>query len=217
MRAGPGVSGQLKSVSRMLTWVYAPALCLLSVVAAVRWRTGIPMSYFMRDPAAIAEAPAYIGLVSNIGILLWCATAAICFFSFAALGRQVGRREARSFLLYSGLLTGYLMLDDLFMFHERLLPQHLHIPQAAVYGAYVLMFAAYLVRFRKTIVESEFPILLLALVFFALSRGVDMGRDLGFVRVRAADLLEGGPKLLGIASWFAYLTIVCAREAFVGE
>src|SRR4051794_8451669 len=39
-----------------------------------------PFSYFTRDPASITHSKFYIGLLSNLGIMLWTATATICLF-----------------------------------------------------------------------------------------------------------------------------------------
>jgi hypothetical protein len=46
---------------------------------------GVPVDELTRDPAAVMRIPYYIGLLSNWGIMLWSAAAAICpFFCLAA-------------------------------------------------------------------------------------------------------------------------------------
>ena len=60
------------------------------------------MGDLTRDPAAILDVPVYVGFLSQIGILLWAATAAICLFSAAVLWRREPVDSIARFLVCSG-------------------------------------------------------------------------------------------------------------------
>ncbi|MBD2039822.1 hypothetical protein [Microcoleus sp. FACHB-672] len=207
------------SLRQISLWAYLPIISILAIVA---WQAEIPLGNLTRDPLVTVEQPFYIGFFSNIGILFWCAAAAICLFSFALLQNHYRSRRMHSFILYSGILTSVLLLDDLFMIHEEVAPKYLFVPEKFVYLIYALMLLVYLVKFRKTILKTDFSLLVLALAWFALSIVFDKG-----IIPLSPSLLERGfdfyledaAKLLGIVSWFAYLAKVCGDciKAFLDQ
>lgn len=197
------------SLLPVLLWFYLPIIAILAIVAGT---VDIHLGALTRDPLALLNQPFYIGFFSNIGILFWCAAAAICFFSFALLQNYYRSRKMHSFILYSGIVTSVLLLDDLFLIHEEVAPKYLFIPEKFVYLIYAVMLLVYLVKFRKTILKTDFSLLILALGWFALSIVFDKGYiplSPSMVKRGFDFYLEDGAKLLGIVSWFAYLAKVC--------
>jgi len=178
----------------------APVVLALGGLALVRKFTGIPLPVFMEDPAATMETPFYVGIVSNVGILLWCASAAICFFCAAILLRDKDDRNRQTFFFCSGLMLSLLLLDDLFMMHESILPDYLGIPQNLVQASYVAMALLYVWRFWKMIFNAHHTMLFLA---FGLL-GFSVLCDVVPFRVTAHLLFEEGSKLLGITSFLIY-------------
>ena len=81
---------------------------------------------FTRDPLSIMDAPVYIGILSNLGILFWTAGAAICFFSAAIISDIKHQSQAFYFLLFGGIITTVLLFDDFFIFHEKVFPEYLN-------------------------------------------------------------------------------------------
>lgn len=188
---------------KWLLGLYLPAGLIMLAVYLVSVHTDTPVWMFTRDPADITHSSPFIGVVSNISILLWCATAAICLFAFLALKTQDHGKIA-VFFLFSGLITSLLLLDDLFLLHERIFPQYFHWRQRYIYVSYVSIVLVYLVAFRKIILKSNYIMLALALGFFLLSVVVDciaakMGDFIPF-----SHLYEDGFKLFGLASWLGY-------------
>src|SRR6187399_2150439 len=155
--------------------LYLPNVALLFLVAIAALSPKITVASLTRDMAATAKVHPLTGVVSSAGILLWCATAAICLFSSNLL-RQRGAHRAAGFLLWSGLMTAGLLIDDFFMFHEYLARVH-----------------------RGLILEADYRLLVTALVLFAGSMTLDLLNGGGYW-----NLAEDGCKLLGIASWFGY-------------
>lgn len=181
----------------VLAAFYLPALLALCVVVWAKLFQGISPSYFTVDPLALGRLPFYAGFLSNLGVLLWCASAAIYLFTgFLVRGRQ-GAAADRRFLRTSGLLTAFLLCDDLFMLHEQALPTYLHIPEAAVYAAYGATVIWYLFRSRFALLRTEFTLLGAAFLFLGGSVLIDASSE-------GRYLSEDGFKFLGIVAWAVY-------------
>ena len=149
--------------------VYLPCAALLLLLGGVGLWGEIDLAVFLRDPAALAKTHPLTGLVSNLGALVWAATASLCFFSVALARARGDSKEAR-FFLAAGALTTVLLLDDMFMAHEDLLPRYLGLDQRITFGVYGVLTLGFLVHFRARILASDFLFLLAACGSFALSR-----------------------------------------------
>ncbi|WP_237063669.1 hypothetical protein [Microbulbifer zhoushanensis] len=200
---------QLQILRFWLLSLGAITLALLIALSAASESTGIPVGTFTRDPAAVLQGHFYVGILSNIGIVLWSASATICLFSALLLGMKIGRRAICLFLLTSGLITSLVMLDDLFLFHEDIAPHFLHMRERYVLIAYALMILAYLAKFRTTILETDFVPFAIALGFFFLSVFIDKN---SFDWLPDPYLLEDGAKFAGIVFWLFYFS----RTAYQG-
>ena len=200
---------RLKGLLPTLLSVYIPLAALVVVLAIISLRTDIPFSRFSRDPLAVARIPSYIGLLSNVGVLLWCASAAVCLFSFVVLRRDEIARDRSLFFLYAGLLTLVILADDLFMLHEafteyladEISVRH-YVGEVIVYSLYVIAAATLAVKSRAVLLKMDLVLLVAAGGFLGLSLVFD-----DFVRLPGgyAYLAEDSTKLFGIASWFAYI------------
>jgi len=188
---------------------YVPAFLVLCMLVVARLRFGIPVENLTRDPAAVAGAPFYIGVVSNFGMVLWGASAAACFLGYMLLRGDAGKRDLRLFFLVSGMITCALLLDDLLQFHEEIYPKYVAIPQRFTYGAYTIGLLAYVARFRAAISRTPYLLALLAAVFLGLSAVAD---QLPF-ELPAHYLFEDGFKLLGIVGWLTYLARSVLEQA----
>ena len=184
--------------NRWLLVLYLPVLAFLLLVTIVTFPSKIALLDLTRDMAAIAHVHPFTGVVSNVGILLWCATAAICLFSSGLLREQGLRAEAR-FLLWGGLLTTLLLVDDLFMVHEYIAPVNFHVNEKLVLASDACAAGAYLLSQRRVILADNYHLLATAMVLFMASMLVDFADGAGWWRPA-----EDGFKLLGIASWFGY-------------
>ena len=182
-------------------WI-AVSAAVLAGFAAVCGATGIAFSDLSRDASEILDFPVYIGALSHLGILVWGAGSAVCLFAawLQVSGDDAGER--RRFLAVSAAVTAWLVLDDLLTLHEVVIPSLLGMRQRYVLALYAAGMVVYLVRFRKTILRTEYSILLLSLSCF----GVSVLADILQTRLSWAGhhYLEDGAKLAGIASWTAY-------------
>lgn len=197
--------------TQRLLQIWLPILIVLGITKLFSVATDIPLRQFMLDPTEFMRAPFYTGILANLGVLLWAATASICLFIAMFLPQLVGKAW-RDFFLVSGLLTLLLLLDDLLRIHDEIFPVHLGIKGDILGIGYVFLIALYLFRYRTLIFQYPYTFLIMALGLFAISVAIDVAPAVLKHRFSVADLLlfEDGAKLLGIANWLAYFAHLTA-------
>jgi hypothetical protein len=177
--------------------------CVLALVAVAKIALHVDVAMLTRDFSVTAGVHPFTGALSNLGAFLWCAAAAVCLVAAFTL-RHTSSRRAFWFLLLSGALSAYLLLDDFFLFHDHFAPGYLGIDETVIVAILGLYVAALLVGFRRVILGTNHMMLAVALGFLASSVVVDHFQDqldwLGEWRI----FLEDGTKWLGIASWCSY-------------
>ena len=202
---------------RQLVFTFAVPLAVLLAMAVVHVLTGNSITRMTRDMAVIAKVHPLSGFLSNLGVLLWCASATVCLFACAALHR-LGNIPLFRFFLASGLLSAYLLMDDFFMVHEFLGPRYLGLPEKAIIALLGVSVLVYLAIFRAVILgQTPWLFLLLALGFL----GTSAFSDVFFYRLLESRIgynwaffIEDGAKWLGIASWCSYF-VRTAYQALV--
>jgi hypothetical protein len=197
--------------------VWLPLAVLLVVALVTTSTTDITLRQLTQDATTVLEGPFYVGILSNIGLLLWSATVTVCLFVGAALGARIDPGWRR-FLLVSGGFTGLLLVDDLALLHDDILPNHVGV-SGEVYGiGYVVFVLGYLVAYRHRIRRTDWMLLIVALGLFGVSTVVDLASTTLSDRFSTAAvvLVEDGAKLLGIGTWLAYFVSV-ARQLLVPE
>jgi hypothetical protein len=184
------------------------AAVLLGAVVFIHFWRGTSFAAFMRDPAAHVGAPAYVGAISHIGIIMWAAAAAICLFSAWTIWRWAERtgqhaerdREDVRFLGWSGLGTLYLALDDVMLLHEDIIIRLTGLSEEIILVTYIAVFALYLVRFRRAILRAEYALFLIALCFLGLMVVQDAFLPYSDVQL----FFEDGAKLIAIIFWLIF-------------
>lgn len=160
----------------------------------------------------------YIGALASLGIILWTITATLCIFSYIYLQRYNRDSRFRSFLLHAGVLTTWLLLDDVYMWHDEMFPW-LGISQIYTYALYFAYVFFFLINFRKVILKTEFLILLISLSFQSFSVLMDFIHDNHLLTSQLlktgltlnqynqiAVLFEDTAKGLGILTWLVYFS-----------
>ena len=204
MLSTKSIISQIKSNISILALIYIILFGLLFAIAAIAEFYNIPVAWFTRDPTVILSGPPYVGFISNIGMLFWSFTAAVCIFS-SVINKQNRDKVTSLFLLCSGLLTLLLLVDDMFMLHDSFFPNFLHIPENIVYLGYLALVLGYLVKFKEEILKYEYTILFMAFFFFALS----VMSDVLLPQHGFEFLVEDGFKLFGIVTWFIFFIRTC--------
>ncbi|NEQ04339.1 hypothetical protein [Moorena sp. SIO3F7] len=184
--------------------IYVLAFLLLIAVFAVGSVYEIPFHYFTADPAYTHKFHPFTGILSNIGIILWCVSLTCCCFSSVVIWKSQ-KMESR-FLLLSGMVTAILLLDDFFMFHDYVLiyffSKYFSV-QPVVYLLYGVIMVIWGLRFLKLFKKTKYYFLVLAVFFFAGSILLD-------IILPSAGLqyfFEDSFKFLGIVSWTIYFSV----------
>jgi hypothetical protein len=178
----------------------------------------IPMDVITRDPLATAGAHPLTGLQSTIGVAIMWLAASVCFFTYGVL-RATGRGSSMAtFVLWSGLLTALIAIDDQLQFHDDLIGQYVDIRERYLMIGAVALVLAYLFIFRRQILRTEWMLLGVAALMLAASIGLDYVSGVeyaaagGWVDTASITIfLEDGVKLLGITAWAAYFIRVSHR------
>lgn len=203
------IRDQLKNSAPILVMAYALTTAILSFVIFIGIENDIELDHFTQDPASIMDTPFYLGFFSYIGILFWCSTMVLCFFTRSLLHASEEHKRAGQFLLYSGLISGLLLFDDLFLLHELVFPEYFSISKNMVYIIYLNILLIYVVLFRDELLKSEYIILALASSLIGAAQFVDWIP----MPIPEDSFLEDAVKLFGIVTWFTYFLRYCTRQA----
>jgi hypothetical protein len=123
--------------------------------------------------------------------------------------RTVSRKEILAVSLL-GMISLYLILDDLFLIHERILTGLFHVGERRIFLAYLLCFAGFLIYFKKQISTGPTILLIIAILFFGLSMATDFLSDKVPVKdaiVDAVKMLEEGAKIGGFLFWTSFIIL----------
>lgn len=200
--------------------VLVPAVSILAIMGFIIVSLKVPSTLLTRDVSAIAGLHPLTGMLSSMGILLWCVSGAVCAFSTILLRpAKFSSPESISifqYLMCSAILSSYLMFDDLFLFHENLASEYFGINEKVIFiflGGYVFL---YLISFRKIILKTNIFYLFLALSFLAISVLIDSVFEPYLSRFGHWEyFIEDGFKWLGIVFWCSYFVETCFK--FVTE
>lgn len=197
---------------------FVPSSALIGAVLLADHFGKVDVAHVTKDLAAVANLPPYFGMMSLVGILLWCGAAALCFLTVMVLDRISPEAAEKPFLLFAGLLTTMLLLDDAFMIHEWVAPRYLGVSNEVVFAVYGAVLIAMLFKFRAVILRGDYKLLLTSLVLLAASVAVDKLHDYHLLE-RAGVASEGlryaaedALKLLGIAGWLSFFLCTCYRS-----
>ena len=117
---------------------------------------------------------------------------------------------------HAGILTGMLLIDDIFLFYEEIAPNYLHISERFVVAAYVAMGIYFVASNWKEILSSEYLILFFALAMFGLSIFLDalpiQVFNLRYFWELLGIFLEDGFKFAGISTWLLYFVRYTAQN-----
>lgn len=205
--------GEKRTYIRLVSLGFVVLFCLLIVLGMQSY---VPLVYLTSDPAVLSQQPFYFGMLSNIGVLLWIATATVCLFSALLLKILKRHTKSATFLSVFGIISLFLGLDDLFLLHERAIPKVFHVSQTFVLASYAIIVSVCLLRFRHHLLKNHPFLFAVSLLFFSISILADVlpiasvfslaeVADKG-IHSNSLHLIEDGSKLLGIFLWLAHFS-----------
>ena len=162
----------------------------------------IKLGLVIRDLAQTCGYPIGVGMISNIGILLWGASSAISLF--VSFTKDVNE-ETSKLLLLGGLFSALLCIDDFFLLHDRYIgPDFLNI-------TYLSITLFLLVKFWKILIKIGLITFIISILFLGLSVFFDgVIQQLFIKNYEYTQFVEEGFKFLGIACWLNFWCRACS-------
>lgn len=178
-----------------------PSLITYALAINLSAMAGIKGILVIRDLAQTCDSALGIGLISNLGYLLWIAPASIALFT--AYGTPTNsQHKLKELLLCGGWFSFILCIDDMFLLHDR------YIGQTFLYAVYAIFAFLIVFRFRDQLIKNGGEIFILAATLLAFSILTDKFQrdivDILPVKYETTQIFEEGVKFLGISSWFYF-------------
>tara|TARA_B100001287_G_scaffold267560_1_gene262863 strand:- start:291 stop:935 length:645 start_codon:yes stop_codon:yes gene_type:complete len=178
-----------------------PSLITYALAIKLSAMAGIKGILVIRDLAQTCDSALGIGLISNLGYLLWIAPASIALFT--AYGTPTNsQHKLKELLLCGGWFSFILCIDDMFLLHDR------YIGQTFLYVVYAIFAFLIVFRFRDQLIKNGGEIFILAATLLAFSILTDKFQrdivDILPVKYETTQIFEEGVKFLGISSWFYF-------------
>ncbi|NWF64848.1 MAG: hypothetical protein HXY38_11135 [Chloroflexi bacterium] len=207
-RKSSAFAQQIKNILPALLMSGVISLGGIAVTVLIARLTGNPIWRLAKDPAQVVGYEPYIGMLSNWAVLLWFASAVICLFAEILLRRGGAALRPRLFLLVSGILSLTLALDDLFLFHDVILPNTLGLRESTFYLTYLVTTTLYILVFLRDIHQKDYILFWISFLLLFYSRGYPF--LLPFLREyeTPGDML----KYVGIVFWLAFFYRAALHE-----
>ena len=186
----------IKFPSKLLYISILPSAILYLAILYISNFYNIKLNLVVRDLAQTCGYPIGVGMISNIGILLWGAAASICLF--AACSESINRESSR-LLLLGGIFSSLLCIDDFFLLHDRYIgPDFLNL-------TYLSISIFLLVRFQRILKNIGLFNLIISILFLGLSIFFDgVIQQIFNQSYELTQLIEEGFKFIGITCWLNF-------------
>ena len=210
----------------VLPVVLMVSLATFAAVCYLHFGQQVRAYQLMDDPVSYAKLEWYTGVLSQVVVLLWCASAAVCGFAGLLMRGSGDTRLCRlsQFLLLLAVSSLWLTFDDLLLLHEQV-ARHLvgreyqDAGEGLLFVLYAVVMASCFWRFRTTIAQTEHILLAGSVVSLLASAAIDVGFQLelggnNLFRETVLSVAWGAPvidiaeemlKLNGAMLWFVYL------------
>ena len=186
---------------KTILYAVIPSFAFYVIILALASSSDIPPELVLRDPGQIygtEKLPEIsLGLISNIGILLWAASTSICLFSL--LFGLTKYSKYRKILSLGFFLSLTLCLDDFFLIHDR----H-QLNQDILYLTYPILAVILILKLRNQSRQYSVNALLISFLFLGLSVFTDIFQDFFPLRYESMQIIEEGFKFIGIFTWLYF-------------
>jgi len=185
--------------------IFIPPLLFLVIMKVFSLSSDINLGVLAREPLKLKYGEPFFGIISNIRIIIWCATSAILLFSARISSERKRPEQQTLFFFFSGLLSLLLLLDDFFMLHDSIFPYFFNIDEIFFYSFYALSIIALFYFYHELILNSDYVFFIFAFILLALSGVFDFASEHGYKLLNySLGLIQEWLKFLGVIAWFAY-------------
>lgn len=190
------------NISRSVFRLNCLSVLLLGLLIILTQISGLKVSDLFAHP--FFSPHPNVALLTRTFQVLCSVPVIVCTFSYGLATTIQPRHSDNKFILYSALLTGGFLLNEIYRIHIYMTA--VGIPKLGVSFVYALVLSCYVFFFRLELQSTPYKILLvgLGLLFFAI--GVDA---LNLQSKIVSSLLEGVPKLFSEINIAFYYWYVC--------
>lgn len=148
-----------------------------------------------------------VASLTHLFQLLCVVPPTVCLFTYSLLRADRSQfPDLQRFLLYSTIITGGFLLNEIYRIHIHLSLSGIGKPIVICFYAIVL--ALYIISFRKQLRLTPYPILLVGLAILFVGIGIDA---LHLRNQGITNFLEGIPKVLSQVNVAFYFWCVCQQ------
>ena len=207
------LSEQFRHFGKVLLYLILAMNIILVFGYAIGFLYSMPMEDLFGDPASLYGFNQFTGFFTFIGVIILASGIGAVVLMLAVYASRpkrktiCGKKEITALAILSAVSL-FFILDDLFLFHERIFTGLLQVGERRIFLIYILAFAAVLIVFRKEILSGPTMFFLIACLFFAVSIAADVLSDkvsLSFTIEEIIDMLEEGGKLGGYLFWTTFI------------
>lgn len=185
-------------IRRIVVYAIVPSIGFYAGAILLLEDSGFSVMQILQDPAQQSGESSFLGFISNVGIWLWVASAAICLFHATVTTAMPAEARSRELLALLGAFSLLLAVDDFFMIHDR------YIPQRRVFLAYAVIASLLLLRHRERILRVDGFAFLFAVSLLAASVFTDLIQTGLPFEPSLVQLAEEGFKFCGAAAWLYF-------------
>lgn len=188
-------------------------LLLLAIVIFLFIRPNVHPELLFDDWMAFVDfdsfsIPPYLSAMLTISIVLWVSGGAFALIgALILLGNQADRLQVAGFLGGLAVIGIYLGLDDSLRIHENLIPFYLGIGENFVMFTYIVLFALFVIRYRKAILAHHTIYFIAFVWLFGSAQLVDFFRD-NVIEPALILPLTSDPKLVILEEGLKFLALV---------
>ncbi|MDK2979752.1 MAG: hypothetical protein PWQ55_99 [Chloroflexota bacterium] len=213
--------GQFKEYGRIILIT----VLIFNVILLVTWGIAavyaLPIEYLLEDPASLLGYNQFIGFLTPIGVVVLAAGigAVLLAASMNKEGWDETQRRILRSLYFLAAVSLFLLLDDLFLLHERVFTGLFRVGEHTIFLTYVLLFVLFAAIHHKAILNGPTLFLVLAFLLFGVSLASDFVTDkvsFGAATTSTLKMLEEAGKLGGYLFWTAYI-MMRAKGLLGGE
>ena len=144
-----------------------------------------------------------VNVIVKLRILFWCTSVSVLLFSYFIVRKNISNKNLSGFLISSAFLTALILFDDFFYIHH-FIRKVLHISNTIFYLLYPAATIIIIKLYNRTILETEYFLIIIAYCFLGLGVIVDLLTDGKIIQFQSSVLLENLMKISGSLLWMIY-------------
>ena len=198
--------------------VFNTILLITWGISALR---GLPVEYLLEDPSSLLGYDQFIGFLTPIGVVVLAIGIGAVLLSASVKNGNLEpeERQVLNALIFLAGVSLFLLLDDLFLLHERVFTSWFQAGERRIFLAYGLIFLLLAYVYRKGLLSGPIIFLIISMLLFGVSIASDVLTDkvsLSSGLTSSMKMLEEAGKLGGYLFWTAFI-LMKARGLLTGE